>query len=379
MSATPNSNTDLTTIDGVQAYLSSTTYASHTVTALTGGTANFAYRIHLIAPIDGHQTYVLRSGRHERGTDADFLPVQIFEYEAMTRVKAWLPADSLVSVPTIYKFDKEHHVLIMEDCGTDILTLKDFMLQSRDDTSTTLAASIGTSLGHFIGGMHEWSRANPNGILDLFSEHKQALQVSAWATYGRLVQTLKPSKGDDVPPALADPPLVLADAEVDVVKRVAENFVMGDFWPGNIMFTLDEQQKLRKVYIFDWELAKPGLPGVEIGQFCAEVHLVRRYAPAAEKFTTIVLNTFLRAYAERAKPDIQIARSALTHWGTHLAVWTSRVSTWAEDKGKARSIVGEGVKLIVAAEEANVDTLSSSFVGPLVRVEADIDSVHSDT
>lgn len=54
------SSADLTTIPNVQAYLQNTPFASNTITALSGGTANYAYRIHLAAPVDGQSTLVLK-------------------------------------------------------------------------------------------------------------------------------------------------------------------------------------------------------------------------------------------------------------------------------------------------------------------------------
>ncbi|KAG6874398.1 hypothetical protein C0995_015134 [Termitomyces sp. Mi166 len=376
MSAT---HVSLTTVDGVQSYLTGTSYASHTITSLGGGSGNYTYRIHLIEPVDGQETLVLKHAQpFIRSTTMAFsLDRQMFEYEAMKRVKAWLPANSLVTVPTIHRFDTEQHVLIMEDCGIDILTLKDFMLQIGTDASTSLAEAIGSSLGQFIGGMHEWSRANPDGILEFFAKNRQASKLSAWATYGRLAQTLKPGEEDVIPAPLADLPLEVANTDLLLVRKVAEDvsasmlsahdyFVMGDFWPGNIMVGLDNEKKLRKLHILDWELAKPGVPGVEIGQLCAEVHLIRRYVPAAEKFASTILDSFLQAYSDQVTPDIQLARHALTHWGTHLVVWTPRVPTWADNK-KVRSVVEEGVQLIVTAVNASEETLSRSFVGPLVR------------
>jgi len=304
----------------------------------------------------------------------------------MTRIKAWLPADSLVTVPTIYSFDTRHNVIIMEDCGTNILTLKEFLRQGRatstsvsleapDVPSTSLPATIGASLGHFLGAMHAWSRADPGGILQLFAENTQALQLSPWVTYGRVVQTLRPGDGDDVPPALADPPLVVRDADVDVVRKVAgemseammtarDIFVMGDFWPGNIMVTLDSNQQLQRLHVLDWELAKPGLPGVELGQFCAEMYLLRRFVPVAEDAASTVLTTFLHAYAQESKPDARVARNALVHWGAHLIVLTPRVP-WG-DKETTRRVVEEGLELIVAAAGATEDDLRKSLVGPLV-------------
>ncbi|KAG6881547.1 hypothetical protein C0993_001002, partial [Termitomyces sp. T159_Od127] len=286
----------------------------------------------------------------------------MFEYEAMKRVKAWLPADSLVTVPTIHDFDTEKHALIMEDCGTDTLTLKDFMLQIDAGASTSLAATIGSSLGDFIGDMHKRSSANPDGILEFFAQHEQALQLSAWVTYGRLIQTLKPGERDDVPAPLADSPLEVADADLVVVKKVAEDIsasmLASRDCARNIMVSLDNEQKLRKLYLLDWELAKPGLPGVEIGQFCAEVHLVRRYVPAADDFASAILDSFLQAYADQVKPDIQLAKHALAHWGTHLVVWVPRVHTWTSDKETMLSVIKEGVQLIVASADTSEETLS---------------------
>ncbi|KAG6851387.1 hypothetical protein H0H93_005785 [Arthromyces matolae] len=374
-------SSDLTTIDGVQAYLQNTDYPSHTVSALSGGSGNYAYRIHLTKPLDGHHTLVLKHAQpfvKDARTIAFSLDRQMFEYEALKRVKAWLPTDSLVTVPVIYEFDPDRNVLIMEDCGAETLTLKDFMLQIGADASVSLAATVGSSLGNFIGAMHQWSRSNPDGILDFFLQNKQALQLSPWATYGRLVQTLKPGENDEVLPPLQNPPLQISDADLEVAKKVAMDvsgsmvaardcFVMGDFWPGNIMVVLDGEKQLRKLFLLDWELAKPGLPGVEIGQLCAELHLVQRYVPAAESFATTVLDTFLRSYAAQASPDDALVRLALLHWGTHLVVWTPRVTTWADNKDKARSIVAEGVKLIVLAKKGSVENLTHSCVGSLVK------------
>ncbi|KAG5643867.1 hypothetical protein DXG03_009551 [Asterophora parasitica] len=379
-SITATTENDLTTELGVKAYLADTPFSSETVTSLSGGTGNFAFRIHLATPFEGQETLVLKHAEpfiKNLPSIAFSLDRQTFEYEAMTHVKAWLPPDSLVTVPTIYKFDSEHNVLIMEDCGADTLTLKDFLSRGAASTSKApgLAATIGAALGHFLGKMHTWSRANPSGILEKFAKNTQAVQLSAWATYGRLVSTLKPNEGDAVPPALANPPLAVSEADVDVVRTVAEEakeamltardvFVMGDFWPGNIMVNVDKEQRLLQLYVLDWELAKLGVPGVEIGQFCAEVDLLRRFIPSTEDSASTVLNTFLQAYAEEAIDNEQVARNALVHWGTHLVVWTPRVE-WG-DKEATRKVVKEGIQIIIAASGGTREEFRGSPVAPLV-------------
>jgi hypothetical protein len=52
---------DLTSIYGVQVYLArKTSFASHAITRLSGGSANFTYRVHLSAPFAGRSTLVLK-------------------------------------------------------------------------------------------------------------------------------------------------------------------------------------------------------------------------------------------------------------------------------------------------------------------------------
>jgi 5-methylthioribose kinase len=139
-----------------------------------------------------------------------------FEVEAMTRVKAWLSPDTVVTIPTVYKFDEDSHVLILEDCGEDTLTLKEFAREGK--VTMDLAGEIGTAIGQFIGSMHVWSLKNPGGILDIFRRHKQAMALSAWATYGRLMPTLN---GEDVLAALSDPPISVSERDVEVVAKLA--------------------------------------------------------------------------------------------------------------------------------------------------------------
>ncbi|KAG5652930.1 hypothetical protein H0H81_003073 [Sphagnurus paluster] len=371
MAPTPS---ELTTTEGVQAYIANTPFASHTVTSLSGGTGNFAYRIHLSAPFEGQETLVLKHAEPYIKNLVSFafsLKRQTFEYEAMTRIKEWLPADSLVTVPTIYHFDRELHVLIMEDCGpSGVPTLKDFLCKSEPSILQNLADKIGASLGRFLGEMHTWSRTDPRGLLGLFAGNTQALHISAWVTHGRTVQTLT----EDLPPALADPPIEVSAADLDVLRKAANEmsaaitaardvFVMGDFWPGNIMVKLDAEQNLERLYILDWELAKPGVPGVEIGQFCAEVDLVRRFVPSTKDAVKKVLETFLHAYAQECGANVKMARDALIHWGTHMVVFTPRVA-WG-DKQTTRQVVKDGVQIIVSAAGASKQDLRESLVGPL--------------
>jgi len=120
---------------------------------------------------------------------------------------------------------------------------------------------------------------------------------------------------------------------------------MGDFWPGNIMVSLNQQGDLEHLYILDWEITSAGLPGIEVGQFCAEIHMLRRFNPeVCQDTATLVLEHFFKAYARLAE-DVEQARKAYVHMGVHMSILGARVA-WGE-KEVTRQVVLEGLRKIV--------------------------------
>lgn len=63
MTTTYTSSFDLTTEAGVEAYLSDTPYACTRAEALSGGSGNFVFRLHLRQPHSGRGTLVLKHAR----------------------------------------------------------------------------------------------------------------------------------------------------------------------------------------------------------------------------------------------------------------------------------------------------------------------------
>lgn len=206
---------DLSDVSGVLAYLQETTFASSDATVLSGGFGNFTYRLHLRVPYEGHDTLVLKHAKPyvaspyvasgemipfdlERQVTSFLQPRllciftmvwQIYEVEALTRVKDWLPAVSLVTVPTVHLFDQRANAIIMDDCGNDAITLKEMMLKISPSIIEPVATEFGGAIGEFLGLLHNWGRDNDE-VLRFFDRNEQAKSMSAWATYGRLVSTL---------------------------------------------------------------------------------------------------------------------------------------------------------------------------------------------
>jgi len=124
-------------------------------------------------------------------------------------------------------------------------------------------------------------------------------------------------------------------------------FVMGDFWPGNLVVALDGDGRLKQISVLDWELSKLGLAGVDVGQFSAELYLLKRCHEAeCGETATVMLEHFLETY----KPTDDELRRAAVHMGSHLVV----VPVYAPkgDRQTTSAVTAEGVRMMVEPEKA---------------------------
>lgn len=71
---------DLITVSGVEEYLEGTRFECSDALPLSGGTANFIYRISLLKPFEGHSTLILKHGRPFVGTIPFSLKRQVRSY-----------------------------------------------------------------------------------------------------------------------------------------------------------------------------------------------------------------------------------------------------------------------------------------------------------
>lgn len=130
-----------------------------------------------------------------------------------------------------------------------------------------------------------------------------------------------------------------------------------------MLVVLDEKKELKKVVVVDWEMARIGLPGMEVGQFAAEIFFCGRFHPDICKDTSkAVLDNFFSSYASKFGVTKELAKRALVHFGTHLAVIGPTVG-WGE-KEMSREVALEGARAIVEAHEGR---LRESIVGGLLN------------
>lgn len=246
----------------------------------------------------------------------------------------------------------------MEDCGYGFQTLKD--LVASGNVSSALAKETGGALGRFLVDLHASRDSRTREILD---QNELGKSLSAFVTYGRLRSTLEPS--DQVLPAMPGPRPYVSPEDLDAVDQFAqstiaaaikehnETITMGDFWTGNVLVRVKPDGMLDRVYVVDWELAKPGLPGHDVGQMVAELHLLRQFVDGATPAAEETVRAFWRAYAEKAGADTsEIARVARRHVGAHLVAWTPRCPWWTPSE-RVREVVLEGVSLLVESDHSH--------------------------
>ncbi len=129
-----------------------------------------------------------------------------------------------------------------------------------------------------------------------------------------------------------------------------QQLVMGDFWPGNIILSSVE---VERAYVVDWEMCRPGLAGLEIGQFCAEIGLVQHFHPEYSAAAEGVLTGFMRAYSATASPDEAVLRMADVHAGVHTVMIGTRFP-WDGREATRRAVAG-GVRRMVRGSEIRRD------------------------
>lgn len=269
--------------------------------------------------------------------------------------------------------------MIMDDAGEDCRTLKELLIE--EGLPKIVSKQIGTALGEFISGVHTWSQ-NPDTDLTVFANNQVGKYISALVTYGRLESTLT---GRDNIHTLSDPLLGIPEAKMMTISKLVEKrqqaiyaasatdpMTHGDLWPGNLVVTLRRAtdgtiEGVERLYVLDWELSKTGLPGLDLGQFCAELYILSEFHPAREEATRTMIESFLGAYRERrgTDGDTELARTVVGHIGAHTVAWTPRASSWT-GRQKTREMVEKGVEMLVLSEEGSELSLRTSIAGPLL-------------
>ncbi|EIN13841.1 hypothetical protein PUNSTDRAFT_95201 [Punctularia strigosozonata HHB-11173 SS5] len=373
---------DLSTADGVLRYLRGTPFSSSRVTPLTGGFGNFTFRLSLDVPFHGSCTVILKHAKPYVALNPSipFNPErQVFEAECLKKVRGLLVEDSLITAPVLRHFDQDANVIIMDDCGEAASTLKELVLSNALTPST--GSQIGREIGKFLARIHS-QNANTKDLCNTLDANEQGRKMSAWVTYGRLIDTLS---GNSKLPLLPAPAEVaasdlefirgLAGRTIERINTAHGTVTHGDFWPGNILVKLGTsesgEQVVEGIFVVDWEMAKPGIPGLDLGQAFAEVHLLQRFHPQVKDVAASLLSGITETYSSLIPVNEQLVRDAATHVGAHLVAVTPRVP-WGTAE-KTGEVVEEGTQWLLKSNPMATELyLPQTLPFPIKIVSLDV-------
>ena len=333
--------TEITNTEQLKAYLhqldklNDAKFDLNSLQLLTGGSANFVWRL---LETSGERIVIKHAEPYVKVAPGTSFPVvrMDFEHRAMTSVPPLLDPSSVVSVPEVYQYDSDNHILIIEDGGAR--TLKEAYVDHDLDIS-----AFGNVLGQWLAGLHQRTKHTAIG------DNKAAKSMYRFA-YTRLASALQ-KYGQD--PSLAEQ----IDAQYGSLLLTDDECVChGDFWPGNIL--INDQGRLTVV---DWEMVRRGCGATDVGQFAAEAHLLDRFRGGRG-----LRAAFLKGYRWNGELEYRFLKRIAIHMGVHLAFWPTRVS-WGTDK-ETREIVEVGCELMKRALGEDESWLAGSLLNDLLGI-----------
>lgn len=337
------SSHDLTTEEGLRAYLTAHGQEPATVALLSGGTANYVYRVEGIngsTTIFKHAAPYLHSSKNfafdQKRMDFEARALEIMSsVDGASSLKDRVP-NSTVQAVHLLRYDREEKLLEIEDGGDR--NLKDAYTDPKLDV-----VGIAKELGEWIAALHMSSRDMSLATSSHGEDpgRNNPIAVSIYRHSYSNLHTALQKHGHDM--KLAE----RIDEEFGSLLATDDETVChGDFWPGNILVrpnnTIDARPA--KLTVVDWELVRRGTSATDVGQFAAEAFLLDRFRGGRG-----LLPAFLKAYATaRESGHVQLGklwtRRMVVHWAVHVAFWPTRVE-WTDEEG-TRKLVDEGVTVL---------------------------------
>ncbi|KAH7122674.1 kinase-like domain-containing protein [Dendryphion nanum] len=341
---------DLTTEEGLRTYLEAHGTPTTDVTLLTGGTANYVYRVTLEdgkSVIYKHAAPYLHSNR-----DFAFDPTRMnYEDRALQTLPPLLRQQlprSTVHAAEWYSYDHPKKLLSIEDGG-------DRNLKAAYEDPRIDIATIGNELGNWIAALHQSTRDTSLSLSDTqIGLGNNPIGVHIYRhSYNNLHLALEKFGYD-----------------TSLANRINEQFgsklatdndsvCHGDFWPGNVLVKFNDAISNQvDLTIVDWEMVRRGCNATDVGQFAAEAFLMDRFRGGRG-----LLVAFLNAYAVAREDGWDLigknwTKRMVVHWATHVAFWPTRVSH--TDNDGTRKLVEIGVQILKAAVTDDWDTIRRS-------------------
>lgn len=338
---------EITSTDQLAAYLEKENIAFGSLDQLSGGNANFVWRM-TDGPGPSKSTIIKHAEAYVAASEFRMpLPVDRMDFEhlILSRLVTVLDRSAPVITPECFRYDRANHVLMLQDGGPR--TLKAAYTDSSLDIQR-----IGRELGKWLAALHSKTTAFDIG-------ENQTAKFGFRYSYSNLAATLQkygldPSVGERVDKEYGN----LLDTDDECVCH-------GDFWPGNVLVNGQD------LMVVDWEMVRRGCGAKDIGQFAAEAWLLDRFRGGRG-----LLPAFLSGYCEDVRqkidPDlrgaVKLGNESLlrvaTQMGSHLAFWPAHVPWGSEQETK--EIIEQGFELLVRALAGDMGWFEGSVLNQML-------------
>ena len=285
---------------------------------------------------------------------------QDFEAGAMRFLsRPSMQSDPTIRIPQIVDYDRDNHVLMLEDAGP----LPSLKAQTTEGKDIATCTQIGEAIGRFLAHLHN-STAGDAELLDEFNGNETAKNSSGKLYFGGL-------------PAAAER-FGYRDGFIAEAAKVGEEEVMqrsdvltvGDFWTGNVLVSAPSSSEEKgdggrlHLYVLDLELCKPGTAEFDIGQMAAEMYCLARFRKGAREESMALLDAFLGSYKRERSVEVDAAKVAI-RIGAHLFVimpmaWANEATE--EEIGR---VAEEGREFVRMGWERDGEALGRSVLASL--------------
>lgn len=313
-------------------YLQSAGIKYTSLEKLTGGTANFVWRI---VDESGHSAIIKHAEPYIANNPSTPFPLDRmdFEHRALTTIPKHLPVNDLIRIPEVYRYDEEQHVLTIADGGPR--TLKEAYTDPSIDV-----CEYGRRLGGWLAALHQGTESADIGD-----------NVTAKYIYRHsYVNAPLAAKALGLDPSLAEG----INAKYGSLLATDDECVChGDFWPGNVLVGK------QGLMIVDWELVRRGCGATDVGQFAAEAYLLDRF-----QGNRALLPAFLSGYKQARELKDDFIKRVAVHMGVHLAFWPTVVHWGSSEETKEVVVMGSEIMRAIGEDDWKT-LLKTSVIGDL--------------
>ena len=317
----------------IEQYLQTAGIQYKSLEKLTGGTANFVWRM-----VDeaGHTSVIKHAEPYVANHPEMPFPVDRmdFEHHALITIPKHIPADDLIRMPEVYGYDASQHVLTIADGGSR--TLKDAYTDPSIDV-----CDYGRRIGAWLAALHQGTTSTDIGdnvTAKYIYRHAYANAPAAAEKLG-----LDPSLAERVNREYGS-----------LLNTDDQSLCHGDLWPGNMLVSD------RGLMVVDWEMVRRGCGATDVGQFAAEAYFLDRF-----RGNRGLLSAFLSGYKQARKLEDNFIKRVAVHMGVHMAFWPTVVHWGSSEETKELVVMGNDIM-----RQANEDNwnalLKTSVIGELV-------------